>query len=75
MPSLTTPEGKPVETGNATVTDPAADRDEINRQFSRAMATEKPGETAAPPRLDDKPGEAPKRPRGRPVRRPMNAPA
>lgn len=66
MPSLTTPDGQPVETGNATVTDPAADRDEINRQFSRAMATEKPGETAAPPRLDDKPAETPKRPRGRP---------
>ena len=60
MPSLTTAEGVPVDPAG-----PEA-REEINREFSRAMAAEEPGGVQAPPRLDDKPpAEAPKR-RGRP---------
>ncbi len=42
----------------------AEQRAEIDREFSRAMATDSPGETSAPPRLDDQPAAAAKRPHG-----------
>jgi len=62
MPTLLTPDGAPVDVTSA---DQQA---EINREFSRAMASDEPGGVQSPPRRDDKPPEQPKRPRGRPRR-------
>ncbi len=69
MPNLSTPDGQPVEAPTA-----AEQRAEIDREFSRAMATDSPGETSAPPRLDDQPAAAAKRPRGRPRKTPDERP-
>src|SRR5579859_443147 len=55
MPTLTTPDGRPVDV------DPA----EVNREFSRAMADDGDG-AKNPPRHEAAPAEQPKRPRGRP---------
>jgi len=63
MPQLTTPDGVPVEpTGNVTVIDPA----QVDREFSRAMATDDPGGVQGPPRREEKTPEAQPRRRGRP---------
>lgn len=64
MPSLSTPDGAPVE-------GVPVDREKIDTEFARAMASDGPGaESAAPPRLEDKPEDKPKRPRGRPRAKP-----
>ena len=69
MPTLTTADGAPVATPTP------EEREAINREFSRSMASDSPGsESATPPRLDDKPAEAPKRPRGRPRKTPDERP-
>ena len=62
MPTLETPDGKPVD---VTPPDPEA----VNREFSRAMADDGP-DTQAPPkrRPREAPAEAPKRKPGRPPR-------
>jgi hypothetical protein len=67
VPELTTPDGAPVELD-------AEKREAVNQEFARAMASDGPDEQAGPPRLDDKPAEAPKRPRGRPRKNPDDKP-
>lgn len=60
MPELVTPDGAPVA-----LPDPER-RDEIDREFSRAMSTDEPGGIQAPPRRQEKPAAAEAaKPRGR----------
>ena len=68
MPDLVTADGAPVALPDA------EQREEIDREFSRAMATDDPGGIQAPPRRAEKPAaEAPKR-RGRPRKNPDEKP-
>lgn len=71
MPELVTPDGRPVEAGPAAaVTAAPADPAEVNREFSRAMATDDPSGPQAPPRRTSSPSDSDsqKRRRGRPAK-------
>jgi len=68
MPTLSTVDGAPVEVITA------EQRAEIDREFSRAMATDEPGGVQSPPRRDDKPADQPRRGRGRPRKNPDDKP-
>lgn len=67
MPSLVTADGAPVDP-------PAVDTAEVNREFSRAMASDDPGGVQGPPRHEEKPAEQPKRRPGRPRKGPEDKP-
>lgn len=68
MPELVTPEGTPVKAEIPTSPNgQPVDREAVDREFSRAMASEDPGSVQPPPPRDDQSqAEPPKRPRGRP---------
>lgn len=77
-PTLTDPDGAVVDPGGhvKTIDPPAVDRDQVDREFSRAMLTDEPGGVGAPPRRDAAPATAaaPKRGRGRPRKDPDEKP-
>lgn len=65
MPELKTPDGAPVPTFQPPVA--AKTPEQVNQEFSRAMAAEEPSATQPPPvRVKPEPAAEPKRPRGRP---------
>jgi hypothetical protein len=70
MPTLTTADGAPVEP-------PVVDPEQVNRDFSRAMAASEPDLSTAPPRVDppaEPAGGRPRRGRGRPRKDPADKP-
>ena len=71
MPELFTPEGQSVDITAPAGALPPKTPDEINREFSRAMASEEPSAVPAPPVRPQPEGEKPKRPRGRPRKNPL----
>src|SRR5487761_208178 len=73
MPELVTPDGQavPVTPQNG-LSAPQKSAEDINREFSRAMASDDPGAIQAPPARPQVPeGEQPKRGRGRPRKNPL----
>lgn len=71
MPTLTSPDGTVVEPMTPVVDPPAVDREQVDREFSRAMASDDPGGAGAPPkRAPGAEGEQPKPRRGRPRKDP-----
>jgi hypothetical protein len=62
MPELVTPAGKPVTVPDPAPPRPATDPEQVNRDFSRAMAADDPSAPQPPPRREDTPPkEKPKR--------------
>lgn len=71
MPTLTSPDGTVVEPPAPTIPAEPVDREQVDREFSRAMASDDPGGAGAPPKRAPAPeGEQPKPRRGRPRKDP-----